>query len=247
MKIRLVGIDCATKDEKVGVAFGEFRDGLLDVFEAFACTKEKSAANRISAWIANGTRPALLSIDAPLGWPQKLALVLAKHRAGEALDINAHDMFRRATDRFVQKELKKTPLDVGADRIARAAHSALQLLVDLRRGLSLPIPLAWTWPPTEHVSAIEVYPAATLRAYDFRSGGYKKQDQIQARTEIIDSLATVAQISPVASKDMIANADALDATVCLLAAKDFLIGKALPPQNLSLAEVEGWIWTRPLP
>jgi hypothetical protein len=38
------------------------------------------------------------------------------------------------------------------------------------------------------------------------------------------------------------NADALDAAVCLLAAKDFLEGRAMPPPNRLLAEREGWIW-----
>jgi len=40
------------------------------------------------------------------------------------------------------------------------------------------------------------------------------------------------------------SADALDAAVCLLAARDFLMGEAMAPENESLARLEGWIWAR---
>jgi len=36
----------------------------------------------------------------------------------------------------------------------------------------------------------------------------------------------------------------LDGVVCLLAAKDFLLGEAMRPIDRDLAEFEGWIWTR---
>lgn len=37
-------------------------------------------------------------------------------------------------------------------------------------------------------------------------------------------------------------ADALDAVVCLLAAKYLLEGRAVGPADQALAEGEGWIW-----
>lgn len=45
-------------------------------------------------------------------------------------------------------------------------------------------------------------------------------------------------------KQMISYADILDAVVCLLAGRDFILGEAMAPVNWSLAEIEGWIWTR---
>ncbi len=110
MEIRLIGIDCATEDAKIGVAFGKFYNDSLTVTEAFACTKEKSAANQISNWLQNGEETTLLALDAPLGWPQPLSRVLATHRAGEELQADAHDMFRRATDIFIKQKTRKTPL-----------------------------------------------------------------------------------------------------------------------------------------
>jgi hypothetical protein len=61
------------------------------------------------------------AIDAPLGWPKPLAETLIDHRAGLPIETPANAMFRRTTDLFIQRKLKKTPLDVGADRIARTA------------------------------------------------------------------------------------------------------------------------------
>ena len=45
---------------------------------------------------------------------------------------------------------------------------------------------------------------------------------------------------------MVDNADALDAGLCVLAAVDFLLGRAMKPQDEEMAEKEGWIWVRRL-
>lgn len=235
MTVEVVGVDCATQDANVGVAFGEFSNGRLNVTKTFAGTREESAAVQMTQRLQQRARPTLIAIDAPLGWPQTLARVLANHRAGEALEAEAHDMFRRETDLFIKKKTGKTPLDVGADRIARTAYAALRLLRDLRSTLDLQIPLAWEWPPADGLSAIEVYPAATLIGHGFRSGGYKKPDQSAQRTEIIESLRSVAEFSDEVSGRMFQSADVLDAVVCLVAATDFLLGKAMPPENRALA------------
>jgi hypothetical protein len=154
-------------------------------------------------------------------------------------------MFRRETDRFIQRTLGKTPLDVGADRIARTAHAALRLLGDIRTQLGIAIPLAWSAPPVG-VAAIEVYPAATLLAHGFRATGYKRPSQTAARQEILAALAgTVEMKTEVSLAER--SADALDAVVCLLAAQDFLEDRAIGPKDQPLAELEGWIWAPPLP
>ncbi|MGH9459750.1 MAG: DUF429 domain-containing protein [Vicinamibacteria bacterium] len=141
---------------------------------------------------------------------------------------------------FIQRTLGKTPLDVGADRIARTAHAALRLLGEIRKELALPIPLAWSLPP-QGVAAIEVYPAATLLAHAVRASGYKRSTQVEARQEILAALARTMAIRAQASL-LETSADALDAVVCLLAAKDFLDGRAVGPTGRELAEIEGWIW-----
>ena len=133
--------------------------------------------------------------------------------------------------------------DVGADRIARTAHAALQLLQELRAITRRPIPLAWV-PRFKDVAAIEVYPAATLTAYRIQASGYKRADQASARVEMIealrDHLRLPADVSPMRER-----ADVLDAAVCVLAAADFMNDRVVYPEDDVLAAQEGWIWFRP--
>jgi hypothetical protein len=181
MNVRLVGLDCATDDAKIGVAFGVFENGQLSIVRALQCTRQRSARATVSTWIKESEGPVLLAIDAPLGWPMPLARALAEHRAGESIDTAPNDMFRRATDRFIQEKVGKTPLDVGADRIARTAHAALRILGELRRDLNVSIPLAWDSESMAPVAAIEVYPAATLLGHGLQASGYKQARSRSAR------------------------------------------------------------------
>jgi len=48
------------------------------------------------------------------------------------IETPSNAMFRRTTDLFIQTTLKKTPLDVGADRIARTAYATVAVLGNLR-------------------------------------------------------------------------------------------------------------------
>src|SRR5688500_17866273 len=113
----LIGFDCATDDAKVGVARGTLSSGALCVDDVLLCSKERSVVMIVADWIRTASGPVIIAIDAPLGWPVALGQTLKTHAAGEAIHVAAHDMFRRATDRFIQQRMGKTPLDVGADRI----------------------------------------------------------------------------------------------------------------------------------
>jgi predicted RNase H-like nuclease len=239
VKAILVGIDVATVEAKVGLARATYIDGTLQLEDALLCTRS-SPVDTIAGWLQGGRDSVLLAIDAPLGWPEPLATSLASHRAGERIRTPPNEMFRRATDRFIRRELSKTPLDVGADRIARTAHAALTLLGDLRQRLGAPIPLAWS-PRISGTTVIEVYPAATLVAHGIRSNGYKARDQGAERGEILTALRQSISLGPHAPV-LRAHADALDAVVCLLAGMDFLENRAMAPPDLAVARREGWIW-----
>jgi hypothetical protein len=246
VEIPVVGVDCATNESRVGIALGAWEEGSVRLREVALCGRERSAAVSISDWLRGVRGPGLLALDAPLGWPSPLSETLVRHRAGEKLAAEPNEMFRRLTDRFIQETVGKTPLDVGADRIARTAHAALGLLDEVRRRLETPVPLAWSPESIVELAAIEVYPAATLIAHGFRSKGYKAPAQISERREIVAGLEATITFqgdSPLLEQ----SADALDAVVCLLAAKDFLDGRAMPPPNRERAEREGWIWTAPPP
>jgi len=241
--MRVIGIDCATEDSKVGIALGEYQAGRLVVTRAEAGSRERSPVATVARWL-EGATDALLAIDAPLGWPAPLARVLHHHNAGAPLAAAPNDMFRRETDRFIQREIGKTPLDVGADRIARTAHRALGILEELRQLTGASIPLAWASDDASGIAAIEVYPAATLLVHGARSSRYKDAKQVKERDEIVTYLRGVVTL-PEDTALMAHDADVLDAVVCLVAAKDFLDGRSMPPVNADLARQEGWIWVAP--
>ena len=245
--VTVVGVDCATDPRRVGLALGTFDRGRVEVGEVRVGTRTAPPGEVVAGWVHSARDPVLLALDAPLGWPAPLGDALGAHRAGEALRVGAHALFRRSTDRFVRERIGKQSLDVGADRIARTAHAALALLGGLRRHLGVELPLAWG-PQVEGVSAIEVYPAATLRAHGIDARGYKARGEAgdAARSAVADALA--ARVGLGEERGVIRGSDdALDAVVCLLAAQDFLQGEAMPPPDPALARREGWIWVRGVP
>ena len=154
---------------------------------------------------------------------------LAVHRAGAPLDVDANTLFRRAADAEIKRRLGKQSLDVGADRIARTAVAALRLLETLRRETGRAVPMAWGAGDKPEWRVIEVYPAATRRAY----GVVDKGGVLAGFGAALDCAAVDADACSV---------DEADACVCVLAAADFLLGRAVPPSDLELARVEGWIW-----
>lgn len=242
MAVTLIGIDCATKDDKVGIARGNFRDGLCEVDEVLVCGKQSPLERTVTQWIPKEGR-VLFALDAPLGWPAPMGRALIIHSAGQPIVESGNNLFRRYTDRFVKREIGQQSLDVGADRIARTALAALTLLAKLRETTGENIPIAWTPDFSCRVAAIEVYPAATLKTRGISPRGYKAANQSEARRTIL--LGIERDIEAKGGTDaMEKQADALDAALCVLAAADFLAGLAVPPDDERLAEKEGWIWVR---
>lgn len=236
---RIIGIDVATMPSKVGLALADYDGGSLNIGEVTLCSDALPPASVVANWIRKSPSRVLLAIDAPLGWPTDLSSALSTHRAGEPLPISAALLFRRDTDRDVQRRTGKTPLDVGADRIARTAHSALSLLSSLREAVG-PVPLAWTR-AFHGTAAIEVYPSATLKVRGWPSTKYKKPEQRTERQVIVDHIRRSATLSP-DDGSLLAYCDVLDAAICVLAGVDFLECRAAAPVNHELAAREGWIW-----
>ena len=186
----------------------------------------------------------LLALDAPLGWPPALGGELGLHKAGNHLARPADELFRRETDRFVKRLTGKQPLDVGADRIARTAHSALNLLEELRDLTESKIDLAWTPAISERSQVIEVYPAGTFAALGLPATGYKKPADRAVRKRILRGIEEHVDLSLIPQETLLENADLLDAVICVVSAADFLNGRTVPPPDPELAEKEGWIWVR---
>lgn len=240
MSITIIGIDCAVDERGVGIAIGDYSDGSCRLLPLPNQAKTRSIAEFVCDWIDRSPQ-TLLALDAPLGWPMALGKALVDHVAGAGIDIPPDLLFRRATDRFVKNHFRKQPLDVGADRIARTARAALDLLERIRSQTALEISLVWEPHYKEKVAAIEVYPAGTLISRGLLESGYKKKEQIELRKQILSGLEHHIDLG-INLESAEVNADVLDAIVCVLSGADFLTGRAIPPSNLDEARKEGWIW-----
>lgn len=264
MTTLIFGIDCATKGGKAGMVVAEWNGRekikILSVHEPRSrnATLTEELERPILEEIAKHRGLAVLfALDAPLGWPSELGPALTSHQAGRNFTRPGQQegddtFFRRLTDRRVA-ENGKTPLDVGADRIARTALAALRLLEALRK--SHRIELAWQ--PgyvREGAAAIEVYPAATLRALGESlpaTRNYKQATEEGARVRA----ALLRHIEPEFEglephrEKLVASDHAFDALICVLAAKHFLAGEAMPPsaEDAKIAHKEGWIWVKMAP
>ncbi len=239
--LTLIGIDCATDPRKVGLACGTIEADRLSV--RHACRGTADNARTIVDWI-DESEWSLLALDAPLGWPRALSRALSGHQAGRPVGGDPNLLFRRITDRIIESEIGKRPLDVGADRIARTAHAALALLQQVRALAGAAIPLAWSPNTAARIAAIEVYPAATLTACGLRSSGYKRPEQKGERREILKGLKRQLTLPAAARRSARSNADVLDAVICCLAAADFVRGDVVQPFDIELSRSEGWIWAR---
>ena len=243
MKTFIIGIDVATVASKVGLAMAELDSHYtVKLQDVKLCGKGFEPAQPVGNWINELEGRILFAMDAPLGWPDSMRTAFSDHFAGRPLPVLPDELFRRKTDRYIKDETGKTPLDVGADRIARTAHAALKLLDEIGKHSGKTIPMAWS-PDFNDIAAIEVYPAATLKVMGIRSSGYKLKNQDAERSEMMKALSHWVEVGEHAS-DLVENPDVLDAVVCVVAGMDFISGKAKPPPDKELAEREGWIWVR---
>lgn len=240
----IIGIDCATKEANTGLALGLVQDERMSIIEVTTGSKDRISVEIILNWLSNN-QPALLAFDAPLGWPTELSRLLINHTAGQLLYPDPEFLFSRETDRVVHNTLHKKPLEVGADYIARTAHSALKLLNDLRQKTGLKIPLVWEMGEIKDTCAIEVYPAGTLKARKLKGPSKQDENAGSKRSELLKRLHVDIGLKSI--REIIAeNSDAFDAVICVLAASDFLMGKciSIPSDKIEQARKEGWIWVK---
>lgn len=286
-RVVVIGIDCATDPKDIGLARATFyRVGNRLIVDSVRVKdgKEEGRTGRVDerrwqavvetvvCWIKGAKKksdPVLIALDSPLGWPAPMGPTLTGHFAGrpaqsseaflttEAVVKAANRLFRRHTDHVVAERVK-TPFDIGADKIARVAHSALWFLARLRLAVTSDIPLAWVAGYVYGVQAIEVYPAATLEAHGAMEKGYKTSEG--SRKNILRKLTRMRRLptgedghlltieeaegSTGVRQEATRTDHALDAVVCCLAAADFLAGEVIAPmpEQQTLAGKEGWIW-----
>ena len=118
MSVSIIGIDCATRYQKVGLARGDFDHGVGRICELVLPKSDSNLVETICQWIQD--RPcALIALDAPLGWPWRMGEELYVHNAGDCILTESQHFFHRETDEFIHQVYGKKPLEVGANLIAR--------------------------------------------------------------------------------------------------------------------------------
>jgi len=197
-----------------------------------------------------------------------LPIALGNHTAGRAVLDDANGIFRRYTDWTIAKRVGKTPLDVGADRIARAAHATLGRLEavgnEIQRvtGVEITLPLAAepiAWTALEQsdnrpsLNLLETYPAGWLVSEGIDSSGYRPRQARDKRNELVRNALAAARCSYTVEiaeecdvEAFTARADDLDALVCLFCGMDVLLARSPAPsiEFVETARIEGWIWCK---
>lgn len=284
--VTIIGIDCAAQPSNCGLACGHAEGPPSSRPLRISRIKRgrgkgdfREVAATIRSWLETELADegsVLLALDAPLGWPANMKESLSGHQAGQPLVANGrlvsgNDLFRRHADRFIAACGLGTPLDIGADRIARAARSALELLSELVAGDGAPrvIPLAWSPCDLEpgRVRAIEVYPKLTLRKlWGSEPPSYKRKSAVakQNRIEIVNRLNEGLEIETdwprPKNRDDDYDDDCIDAVLCVLEGFHFVSRCAVGPAHHrgadwaglgpayagrppeEIARQEGWIW-----
>lgn len=250
--VLIVGVDCAARASGTGLARALWEGGRTRLLELARGRGDKPmtsfAAPVLARWISAWPGPIALGFDAPLGWPTPLGRALRDHTAGAAFahePDDPHRLWRRATDLAVKRLIGKTPLEVGADRIARAAKSALDLLRDVRAttGRAFPVTLQDGAPKRDCV--FEVYPAAARSAHPGLPDEGKKFEP-SVRHALATALSEFLSMTSDHIDEMTASDHVLDAGLCVLAVTEVLENRAVPPApaEREAAAREGWIWVR---
>ncbi|MEX2444795.1 MAG: DUF429 domain-containing protein [Alkalispirochaeta sp.] len=176
----------------------------------------------VSDW-SYGDTPTLLCVDSPLGWPERLAAVLAEHVAGAGVPSTANGLFRRMTDIDVRRRVGKTPLDVGADRIARTALATLNAIEAVRGRGARSITMAGDIrDPRRHrhqILLLETYPAGWFASEEITVRGYRPSAAREQRRALLEEIERRLKTSGVSMSygvdrdSLVRRADDLDALV----------------------------------
>lgn len=244
----IIGIDCATQPARTGLVFARYHNRKIDLISHMNAgdIEEYSPlpdhrwyplVKQCQEWLKEDEK-VLFCMDSPLGWPNAMREVLARHSAGELLGMEAKDLFNRKTDLFIDETIQKRPLEIGANLIARTAAAALELLATLRVMLRMELPLLWEQGPLERSGVIEVYPVATIIG---RIGAGTK---LNFRTKSDILLPILEMDFGLDSIDLLAGSDdhMLDAAMCVLAGADFIEKRCHEPPDDDELKREGWIW-----
>lgn len=264
--LRIVGWDAAVDPRNCALALVSVTPGGGDEEVSWTLRLERLEAPRdrstlvttVVDWLTDV--PAILCVDTPIGWPAAMGPALVEHRAGEPVGRGADELFRRCTDHDIRRRLGKTPLDVGADRIARTALATLDLIDDIRarlrqrdgRVVAPVVRRATLQEPENTVPLMESYPAGWFASERILTRGYRPPAARDRRRALYTAVqeaigrAAMRYSSAVPAEQVVDRADDLDALVCTLNGVDAIAGLCPEPGSPcdAVATTEGWIWCK---
>lgn len=233
-----MGIDLAAEPKKTGVAWMAWGQGSARVADLQVGASDNDLVDAMS----NATKTG---IDCPLGWPREFVAFIARHQDDHVVvepGVPA-DWRRRLSYRATDLHVKATVpgiqgLSVSSDRIGVTTMRCAALLSRLAA-------VGRTVVRTGSGPVAEVYPAASLVRWGFNHKGYKGNDGLSRRSELVDELLSEATWLSLDGHEEPCRAsdDALDAVLAAMTARAAAVGltESIPPEALLAAETEGWI------
>jgi len=138
--------------------------------------------------VCSDSKYSVVGVDVPFGWPKQFSdFVQPWSPAGSGGEaVPESDVFRfRKTDLIVRDELRKHPLSISSDRIALSARLWAEIV--LKNNLGPHIDTRGL-PAASSPTVIEVYPAATLRAFADQVNDKHYKREKDARVCLIKAL-----------------------------------------------------------
>lgn len=236
--VRTLGIDLAAQPVKTAVCSIDWTTKEVEI-EQYPLADDELVERILGA--------DRTGIDAPFGWPAAFIASITAHHAQEAWpsdpNVSPDDARRplrfRVTDLQVHEE-GSSPLSVSSDRIAVTAMRCADLQHRLAlRGLAVDR-------AGMDGGVCEVYPAASLRAWNFTSTGYKGVKNREGLRRLAESLLSGCpslQLSEHTRARCLSDDDCLDAVVCSLTARANALEATHGPtsEQMVAARREGWI------
>jgi predicted nuclease with RNAse H fold len=238
--MRTAGIDLATQDKNTAIC-------VVDWSESGVCVDFCDDVSDVGLIrVCQDADVEKVGIDCPFGWPAPFVAAISAHALGQDWPGRGHpdpvafmDMlaFRLTDLRVKAKPLGAHPLAVAADRIGKTAMRCARLLDALG--------------PVDRSgrggTVAEVYPAASLLAWDLPNDGLKGAKGLSKLNAV---LARVEALMPAlefraGGRDRCVMSDhAFDALICALTARAVATSRTALPvtdEEISRAAIEGWI------
>lgn len=235
-RVLTAGVDLAAQRKRTGLAIVDWRGSAAAVVELSLDVDDAQI-------VATAERVSKVGIDCAFGWPDEFVRFVQAH-ASDAAGSQAVDggmewrrtLAFRETDREVRRLTGRWPLSVSTDRLGLTAMRCAGLLARIAAaGLSV-----------DRVGSgrvVEIYPGASLRLWGLATAGYRTD--AESRRRLLRSIEEAAPWFDVGEFEpmMIASADAFDAVIAALAARNAVRGAYIPPAAhvAQLAAREGWI------